>query len=213
MQFYGLTFKHLLGGYITDNRSKKIQQIFLNSSSPRRKVLLEQIGIDFKVASFPISEEVLKSELPLDYVVRMSKEKAKNVYIEGGLTIGADTVVCVGDRIFGKPTNISDAKRTLEVLSGIEHIVITSVAAFDGENLDYIVSQSEVQFKKLSIYEIDNYCKTEEPLDKAGSYGIQGIGGIFVKRIKGSHSGIVGLPIFETEQLLSRFNVDTWRGR
>ena len=91
--------------------------------------------------------------------------------------------------------------------------MITSVAAFDGEKLDYIVSQSEVQFKKLSIHEIDNYCKTEEPLDKAGSYGIQGIGGIFVKRIKGSHSGIAGLPIFETEQLLSRFNVDTWRGR
>ena len=101
----------------------------------------------------------------------------------------------------------------LRFLSGIEHVVLTSVAAFDGKNLEYVVSESKVKLKKLSVYEIANYCRTEEPLDKAGSYGIQGIGGIFVHHIKGSYSGIVGLPIFETEQLLSRFKVDTWSGR
>ena len=91
--------------------------------------------------------------------------------------------------------------------------MLTSVAAFDGKNLEYVVSESKVKLKKLSVYEIANYCRTQEPLDKAGSYGIQGIGGIFVKEIEGSYSGVVGLPVYETEQLLSRFNVDTWRGR
>ena len=175
--------------------------------------MLEQIGIDFELVCFPVAEKVLKHELPLDYVVRMSKEKAKKGSIRGGLTIGADTIVCVGERIFGKPLSINDAKRTLGFLSGIEHVVLTSVAAFDGKNLEYVVSESKVKLKKLSVYEIANYCRTQEPLDKAGSYGIQGIGGIFVKEIEGSYSGVVGLPVYETEQLLSRFNVDTWRGR
>ena len=91
--------------------------------------------------------------------------------------------------------------------------MLTAVAAFDGKKLEYVVSESKVQLKKLSLQEIDSYCRTGEPLDKSGSYGIQGIGGVFVRQIKGSYSGIVGLPIFETEQLFSRFNIDTWRGR
>ena len=90
---------------------------------------------------------------------------------------------------------------------------MTVVAIFDGKKLEHVISESKVQIKKLSYQEIDDYCKTGEPLDKAGSYGIQGIGGIFVHQIKGSYSGIVGLPLFETEQLLSRFKIDTWSGR
>ena len=190
-----------------------MKQIYLNSTSPRRKLLLEQMGIDFELVHNPISEDVKAGENPLDYVVRMSKEKAKAGYGEKGLMIGADTIVSMGNRIFGKPKSVSDAKETLEILSGCEHVVLTVVAIFDGKNLEHVISESKVQMKKLSFQEIDDYCKTGEPLDKAGSYGIQGIGGIFVHQIKGSYSGIVGLPIFETEQLLSRFKIDTWSGR
>lgn len=190
-----------------------MKQIYLNSTSPRRKLLLEQMGIDFELVHNPISEDVKAGENPLDYVVRMSKEKAKAGFGEKGLTIGADTIVSMGNRIFGKPKSVGDAKETLEILSGCEHVVLTVVAIFDGKKLEYVISESKVQIKELSFQEIDDYCKTGEPLDKAGSYGIQGIGGIFVHQIKGSYSGIVGLPIFETEQLLSRFKIDTWSGR
>ena len=190
-----------------------MKQIYLNSTSPRRKLLLEQMGIDFELVHNPISEDVKAGENPLDYVVRMSKEKAKAGYGEKGLMIGADTIVSMGSRIFGKPKSVSDAKETLEILSGCEHVVLTVVAIFDGKKLEHVISESKVQIKKLSFQEIDDYCKTGEPLDKAGSYGIQGVGGIFVHQIKGSYSGIVGLPIFETEQLLSRFKIDTWSGR
>ena len=171
------------------------------------------MGIDFELIHFPIPEQVNDGEQPLDYVVRMSKEKAKTETKREGLTIGADTIVCLEDRIFGKPKNVGDAKEALMMLSGCEHIVLTSVAVFDGIRLEHATSESKVQIKKLSSQEVDDYCRTGEPLDKAGSYGIQGIGGIFVRQIKGSYSGIVGLPIFETEQLLSRFKIDTWSGR
>ena len=190
-----------------------MKQIYLNSTSPRRKLLLEQMGIDFEQIHHPISENINAGENPLDYVVRMSKEKAKAGFGGEGLTIGADTIVCMDDRIFGKPKNLGDAKEALAILSGCEHVVWTAVAVFDGKKLKHAISESKVQIKKLSSQEIDDYCKTGEPLDKAGSYGIQGIGGIFVHQIKGSYSGIVGLPIFETEQLLSRFKIDTWSGR
>ena len=190
-----------------------MKQIYLNSTSPRRKLLLEQMGIDFEVVHHPISEGVNAGENPLDYVVRMSKEKAKAGFGAKGLAIGADTIVSIGNRIFGKPKSVGDAKETLEILSGCEHVVLTVVAVFDGKKLEHVISESKVQIKKLSFQEIDDYCKTGEPLDKAGSYGIQGIGGIFVHQIKGSYSGIVGLPLFETEQLLSRFKIDTWSGR
>ena len=171
------------------------------------------MGIDFELVHNPISEDVKAGENPLDYVVRMSKEKAKAGFGKKGLVIGADTIVSMGNRIFGKPKSVGDAKETLEILSGCEHVVLTVVAIFDGKKLEHVISESKVQIKKLSFQEIDDYCKTGEPLDKAGSYGIQGIGGIFVHQIKGSYSGIVGLPIFETEQLLSRFKIDTWSGR
>ena len=190
-----------------------MKQIYLNSTSPRRKLLLEQMGIDFELVHNPISEDVKAGENPLDYVVRMSKEKAEAGFGEKGLTIGADTIVSMGNRIFGKPKSVGDAKETLEILSGCEHVVLTVVAIFDGKKLEHVISESKVQIKELSFQEIDDYCKTGEPLDKAGSYGIQGIGGIFVHQIKGSYSGIVGLPLFETEQLLSRFKIDTWSGR
>ena len=190
-----------------------MKQIYLNSTSPRRKLLLEQMGIDFELVHNPISEDVKAGENPLDYVVRMSKEKAKAGFGAKGLAIGADTIVSIGNRIFGKPKSVGDAKETLEILSGCEHVVLTVVAIFDGKKLEHVISESKVQIKELSFQEIDDYCKTGEPLDKAGSYGIQGIGGIFVHQIKGSYSGIVGLPLFETEQLLSRFKIDTWSGR
>ena len=132
--------------------------------------MLEQIGIDFKVASFPISEEVLKSELPLDYVVRMSKEKAKAGFGGKGLTIGADTIVCMGDRIFGKPKSFGEAKETLGVLSGCEHVVLTAVAVFDGKKLEHVISENKVQIKKLSSQEIEDYCKTGEPLEPNKKY-------------------------------------------
>ena len=190
-----------------------MKKIYLNSTSPRRKLLLEQMGIEFEQIHHPISEHINAGENALDYVVRMSKEKAKAGFEGKGLTIAADTIVCMGDRVFGKPKSFGEAKEALGVLSGCEHVVLTAVAVFDGKKLEHVISENKVQIKKLSSQEIEDYCKTGEPLDKAGSYGIQGIGGIFVHHIKGSYSGIVGLPIFETEQLLSRFKIDTWSGR
>ena len=134
------------------------------------------MGIEFEQIHHPISEHINAGENALDYVVRMSKEKAKAGFEGKGLTIGADTIVCMGDRDFGKHKSFGEAKEALGVLSGCEHVVLTAGAVCDGKKLEHGISENKVQIKKLSSQEIEDYSNTGEPLDKAGSYGIQGIG-------------------------------------
>jgi len=171
------------------------------------------MGLRFVTVDCSISEKMKNGEKAEDYVVRMSKEKAIAGLQTSGLTLGADTIVVLKDSVIGKPCDIGEARETLGKLSGQEHFVLTAVSAYDGHKLDSVMVESRVKIKNLSNYEIDSYCATGEPLDKAGSYGIQGVGGIFVEYMSGSYSGIVGLPIKQTEELLMSFDIDTWRDR
>ena len=209
----GLIFRFHLGGSISFSDPGQIGRLFLNSGSIRRAQLLEQMGVRFKIVSYPISEEIKRMEEPHDYVVRMAREKSIAGFHEEGLVIGADTIVVFEDTVIGKPINSENARETLERLSGRNHLVLTAVSVYDGRRQKDILSSSLVKMKHLSNRELDNYCKTGEPLDKAGSYAIQGIGGLFIESISGSYSGIVGLPIQQTEELLLSFNVDTWKYR
>lgn len=209
----GLTFRSSLGGFISSISRRESPSIFLNSSSIRRARLLEQMGLRFVIVDHSISEEINAGEKADDYVLRMSKEKAiAGCQIEG-VTIGADTVVVLDNVVIGKPDSFEKARETLDKLAGQEHLVLTAVSAYDGDRLESAIVKSCVRIKNLSKQEIENYCATGEPFDKAGSYGIQGIGGIFVESISGSYSGIVGLPIKQTEELLLSFEIDTWRYR
>lgn len=213
MLFCGLILRFYLGGSISFSDSNQSVRLFLNSGSIRRAQLLEQMGLRFEIVSYPIFEEVRKAEKPYDYVVRMAREKSIAGFDEEGLVIGADTIVVLEDTVIGKPLSPENVRETLERLSGRNHLVLTAVSVYDGKRQKDILSSSLVKMKHLSNRELDSYCKTGEPLDKAGSYAIQGIGGVFIESISGSYSGIVGLPIEQTEELLLSFNIDTWKYR
>ena len=171
------------------------------------------MGLRFVIVDHSISEKINAGEKADDYVLRMSKEKAIAGCQINGVTIGADTVVVLDNVVIGKPNSVEKARETLVKLSGQEHCVLTAVSGYDGDRLESAIVKSCVRIKNLSKQEIENYCATGEPFDKAGSYGIQEIGGIFIESISGSYSGIVGLPIKQTEELLLSFDIDTWRYR
>ena len=213
MPFCGLILQFYLGGSISFSDSSQSVRLFLNSGSIRRAQLLEQMGLRFEIVSYPIFEKIRKAEKPHDYVVRMAREKSIAGFHEEGLVIGADTIVVLEDTAIGKPLSPENARETLDRLSGRNHLVLTAVSVYDGKRQKDILSSSLVKMKHLSNRELDSYCKTGEPLDKAGSYAIQGIGGVFIESISGSYSGIVGLPIEQTEELLLSFNIDTWKYR
>jgi len=192
-------------------------QLILASQSPRRRELLQQMEVAFHVHVIEIDEAVVANELPEDYVERMAIEKAAAAYhdlrIEHKkfgrlLVLGADTSVIINKKILGKPQNKDDAHEQLEMLSGDIHQVFTAVAIAVGTeddnkpHIQTVVSRSEVEFAELSDKQISTYLETDEPYDKAGSYAIQGLAAQFVKNINGSYSGIMGLPIFETTELL-----------
>jgi septum formation protein len=185
--------------------------ICLASASPRRAVLLEQIGLSYVQKPVDIDETVLPGESPVDFVRRVALEKATAAWRDGGdgaLTLAADTAVVLEGEIFGKPTDAADAAAKLGRLSGRTHEVLTAVAAvLEGER-DCVVSRSRVSFRRLADSEIERYVATGEPLDKAGAYGIQGLAAIFVERLEGSFSGVMGLPLCETAALLDRFGID-----
>lgn len=197
--------------------------LVLASASPRRKELLEQIGISFTVHSADIDETPKTSEQPSIYVSRMSKSKAHAVFfqLKGTLAntkvliLASDTTVVLQGEIFGKPESKADYFRMMKSLSGEVHQVITSVHVLEVLSSD-ICSEKEisvvtnVQFKALSQQEIEWYWQTGEPKDKAGGYGIQGRGAMFIERIEGSYSAVVGLPLKETAELLFDLNFDTW---
>ncbi|GHT81638.1 Maf-like protein [Betaproteobacteria bacterium] len=196
--------------------------IYLASSSPRRRELLHQIGVQFDVLVFRIGErgedadvdEALHAdEKAGHYVERLALTKAsagvKRLLwrkLPRQPVLAADTVIEIDDKIIRKPTDINDACDILQQLSGRSHRVLTAVAISDGEKIRSRISTSEVRFKTLSEDDIHHYIKTGEPMDKAGAYGIQGFAATFIEEIRGSYSGIMGLPLFETAALLTVFD-------
>jgi len=184
-------------------------KLVLASKSPRRSELLAQLGYEFECIAADIDESVLAGESPGDYVARLSREKAAAIadtmpktIADNSLVLGSDTAVVVDNEILGKPIDFADCQRMLSMLSGRSHQVITGVAVAHGQEVRSELVVTEVSFKPLSEQEIACYWQTGEPQDKAGAYGIQGIGGQFVTGIRGSYSAVVGLPLYETAQIL-----------
>jgi septum formation protein len=184
----------------------------LASVSPRRRELLAQIGVPHLVTGAHIDESVHPGERPHDYVQRMARTKAQTVW-EQDLSLpvlGADTTVVLDGKVFGKPADRADALRMLGLLSGRTHEVLTAVALASKEGLSMRVSVSGVRFRSLAADEIAAYWETGEPRDKAGAYAIQGLGAVFVESLTGSFSGVMGLPLFETSELLRAAGVPCW---
>ena len=197
--------------------------IYLASRSPRRRELLAQIGIRFEPLLFrdgarkdPDTEEaVLPGEMPDDYVVRVTRQKARaaweRVVMRRGIrrmpVLAADTTVALAGEIFGKPADRDDAMRMLAALAGTRHQVLTAVAVTMDERIELAVSVSLVTFSPLAEESIRAYADSGEPYDKAGGYAIQGRAGAFVERIEGSYTGVMGLPLFETARLLREFGI------
>jgi len=199
-------------------------KIYLASKSPRRRELLRQIGVEFELLLLrdqgprgpDVSEEVLPNERAHDYVVRVTREKAEQAWkmmlarrLPLRPVLAADTTVVVDGRILGKPANEAEAMEMLRALSGRTHQVITSVALHrDGDTFQQ-TQTSDVTLITLTEQMMRAYCASSEPYDKAGGYGIQGMAAVFVKHIAGSYTGIMGLPLFETAQLLNQAGIPT----
>lgn len=184
-------------------------QIILASQSPRRGELLDQIGVVYRLGDTDIDEAMHSNEEAASYAARMAREKAESVGGQAGIPVlGADTVVVIDNRVLGKPGSRSEAKEMLASLSGRSHQVITAVALITpaGDCLQTI-NTTLVEFKPLSQAEINSCCDNGEPMDKAGAYGIQGLAAMYISRIDGSYSGVMGLPLFETAQLLRKAGI------
>jgi septum formation protein len=198
--------------------------IYLASHSPRRRELLEQIGIPFEVVllrndlrrQIDVDEMVLINETPEDYVMRVCREKTQAAWQSVTLrclpplpVLTADTIVTLDGQIIGKPHDDTDAANILQRLSGRQHQVLTAISMGFEDRIECRVSHTFINFAQLNEARIQRYILTGEAQDKAGAYGIQGHAGAFVERIEGSYSGVVGLPLFETVELLKSFGVST----
>lgn len=186
-------------------------KIYLASRSPRRGELLHQIGVSFEVLPSDINEDVLPGEAPAIYVQRLAQEKAEaclKLVGTKGLPqlpiLAADTTVCAKGSILGKPEDDADAANMLRAMSGDWHEVHTAIALAHNGKIDGALSTTRVQIKALSEAEIAAYLTSGEHKDKAGAYAIQGLAGTFISRIEGSYSGVMGLPLFQTSELLKR---------
>lgn len=176
--------------------------LFLASTSPRRRELLAQAGIEFSVLDVAIDESQRPNELPTAYVERLAKEKAEAGFVtvesdENAVVLAADTIVVLEDDILGKPQNKAQAHEMLRSLSGRSHVVMTAFAIKTHKQIRVQRVNTTVFFRPLTSKEIEWYWQTGEQLDKAGGYGIQSKGGIFVSSISGSYSAVVGLPLAE----------------
>lgn len=200
--------------------AKHPHHIYLASQSPRRRELLKQIGVHYEVLlmrSDPrrnvlVDETPLEGEAPVDYVLRVCREKAlagwktlalRNLPLHP--VLAADTTVTLGGKIIGKPDDNEHAAEILRTLSGTNHQVLTAVAIAFDERVELRLSVSEITFDVLSEERVRRYLLTNEAHDKAGAYGIQGYAGVFVKHIEGSYTGVMGLPLYETAELLKLF--------
>lgn len=182
--------------------------IYLASASPRRRELLAQIGVPLAVLAIEVDETPLPGEAPELYVSRLAINKARAGWAASDKTrpvLGADTTVVLDGAILGKPRDKADGLAMLARLSDKNHWVMTAVAVAQGERVEHALSVTEVRFRALSAAECEAYWATGEPADKAGGYGIQGLGALFVANLRGSYSGVVGLPLAETGELLRRF--------
>jgi len=185
--------------------------IYLASGSPRRRELLSQIQVDFYVLSVEVDETRLHNEVPIDYVKRVAIAKAQAGWDSVSTSqkrpvLGSDTSVVIDNKVLGKPKNDADAKQMLLKLSGQTHQVITAVAIVTADEVFVEVSINSVTFVELTESEIAWYLSTKEGVDKAGGYAVQGLAALFIKRIEGSYSAIMGLPIRETGMLLTQLS-------
>ena len=192
---------------------KPTPSLVLASASPRRLQLLAQIGVQCDVLPQNIDETPRQNEKPSDYVIRLAKEKA-----EAGLAacerdcvvLGSDTIVCCNGVILGKPQDKADGIAMLELLSGKTHEVQTAVHLATSSASAGRLSISQVKFREIEREEAERYWQTGEAAGKAGGYGIQGMAAVFVQTIEGSYSGVMGLPLFETADLLEEFDIPCW---
>jgi len=181
--------------------------IYLASQSPRRRELLTQIGIEYELILNDIDETPLADESAHDYVERLAIAKARAgqlLAIDNKPVLGADTIVVVDKKLLGKPRNKQDAMAMLLSLSNRTHQVMTAIALVQGDDVLSEVVMTQVTFRAINEQEALNYWLSGEPKDKAGGYGIQGLGGQFVEKIDGCYFSVVGLPLMKTQQLLNR---------
>ncbi|MEM7082878.1 MAG: Maf family protein [Pseudomonadota bacterium] len=186
--------------------------IVLASASPRRTALLAQLGVRHRQHPADIDESRRDSELPEDYVRRMADEKAATALAKCNdcVVIGSDTVVVSDGEVLGKPIDQHDHARMFAQLSGRTHHVLTAVTVMDATRCARALSQSAVTFALIGPRDVARYWATGEPADKAGGYAIQGMAALFVERLSGSYSGVMGLPVRETAQLLAQFDAFDW---
>lgn len=193
-----------------------MKPLYLASGSPRRRELLTQIGVPFTAVSADIDETPLAHETPSAYVERLARGKAEagrrvlHADVDG-CVLGADTAVVLDGRILGKPLDQAEAMTMLLSLSGREHEVLTAIAVLDGQRCESRVVSSRVRFRSITEQEAAAYWASGEPRDKAGGYGIQGLGAVFVAGLEGSYSAVVGLPLCETAELLGHFGIPCWQ--
>ncbi len=189
-----------------------MKKLILASASPRRQELLKQIGLRFEVLFKPVDETLDKHLRPQDAVCELAYRKAREAadVVNEGIVIGADTVVVYNDIILGKPLDREDALNTLRTLNGSTHLVITGFCIIDTATSKFVKDSSttEVVFRELTDKELLAYVDSGEPMDKAGSYGIQGLGSILVERINGCYFNVVGLPLTKVALALKDFGVE-----
>jgi septum formation protein len=186
-------------------------ELLLASASPRRKELLGQLGIRFGQQSVDIDETPYAQESARHYVMRMAEEKALAAWEQWGrpglAVLASDTTVVIDEHILGKPEDFQDFQSMMQKLSGREHQVLTSVIVRTGEEIKSALCETRVFFCGLKNSDIEWYWNTGEPQDKAGGYGIQGLGARFIRKIDGSYTAVVGLPLFETAEILLNFGI------
>ncbi len=189
--------------------------VCLASVSPRRRELLAQIGVPHTVCGADIDEAVHAGEAPRDYVLRMARQKALTVRAKGERlpVLAADTSVVLDEVVYGKPCDRADGVAMLGRLSGRTHEVLTAVALADSRGVALRLSVSTVRFRALTLEECVAYWETGEPRDKAGGYAVQGAAAVFIQALEGSYSGVMGLPLFETAELLRGAGVPYWTWR
>lgn len=184
-------------------------KVILASASPRRRQLLDLVGIPHAVCPADIDESVFAGESPETHAERLARRKAF-VIVSGNaesLVIAADTIVVVEDEILGKPAHVADAMRMLRMLNGRKHTVVTAVAVALGGRIASAVERVDVTFRRLSESEMERYVATGEPMDKAGAYGIQGFGATIVSGIEGDYFAVMGLPLVRLIELMKQLGV------
>jgi septum formation protein len=196
-------------------QQEKQPALRLASASPRRRQLLDLIGVPHVVTPADIDETPRDSEPAIEYVMRLAREKAEAIWArhQDLPVLAADTTVVVDRQILGKPESEADAAAMLGKLSGREHLVYTGIALRTAPSVAVGISTTHVSFALLSRAQIHAYWASGEPLGKAGAYAIQGLGAVFVSKIAGSYTGVMGLPLFETAEMLRQAGIPVWSGQ